>query len=135
VRVLATLLLLGVFLRHDTAFTVAEWTGWTPSGVFYVQGALWELVLCGVLAFIFLEANRSLWRSLALAACAIGMIEAALVGGCQMVIVGHPPPQMTQCDFVSGLPIFAISMLVELVAVAIIIGEWAWHQREIRHSD
>jgi hypothetical protein len=126
VRAIAVLLVLGVFLRHDTAFKVADMTGWSPGGVFYVSGALWEIVLCALLLFFIWNYRASLWRSLGIAAAFIGMAEASMMATCQMAITGRPPPNTTQCDFVTGLPVFAVTFAVEMAVLFWIIGAWAW---------
>jgi hypothetical protein len=121
---------MGVFLRHDTAFTVSQMTGWTPGGVFYVAGALWEMLLCAVvLFFVWASYRESLWRSLGIAAAIIGIVEAAMSAGCQMAINGRPPPNMTQCDYVTGLPVFALSMGIEVAVLFWIVGSSVWKQK------
>jgi hypothetical protein len=126
VRAIAILLLLGVFLRHDTAFNVSDATGWTPGGVFYVSGALWEMLLCALLLFLIWNYRSSVWRHLGIAAGFIGIFEAAMMGACQMAITTRPPPNTFQCDHVTGLPIFLITLAIEAVVLLVIVGVWWW---------
>jgi hypothetical protein len=127
VRAIAVLLVLGVFLRHDTAFRIADATGWSPGGIFYVSGALWEILLCALVLFFIWNYRASLWRSLGLAAMGIGIAEAAMSAACQMAITGRPPPNTTQCDFVTGLPVFAVTFAVEMAVLFWIVGR-AWRK-------
>ena len=128
-KAIAILLLLGVFLRHDTAFKIAELTGWSPSGVFYVEGALLEILLLGLLA-LFIWYSRSAWRSLAIATCGVGMLEAAMMATCQMLIKSRPPANMTQCDYVTGWPISAVTTTIYALLLAWLAGFLLWRARE-----
>ena len=125
-KVITCALLLGIFLRHDSAFTVAQWTGWNPRSIFYVQGALLEILLLALLLCFIWAVRRDVWRSLGIAACGIGISEAALIAGCQAAIMTRPPANVTQCDHVTGLPISAATTTIYLLVLAWIAGTWFW---------
>jgi len=99
-----------------------------PSGVFYVLGGLWEIMLC-LAVFTFLATQvRSLWTDLARAAMMIGMVEGAMISGCKILIVGQPPAGMTQCNYVTGIPIGDVVATLELMALGFIFAYW--HRRD-----
>jgi len=126
VKGIAAALLLGVFLRHATAFKIAQLTGWSAAGVFYVQGAALEILLL-VLLFLFIsEARSSVWRDLGITAVGIGIVEASLVAGCQMVITSRPPEGVTQCDHMTGLPVGAALGLIYVAILAWVAGRRYW---------
>jgi hypothetical protein len=122
--VIAAILLAAVFLRHHSTFTLAEMTGWTASGIFYVEGALLEVVLLSVLALFILRSRRSLDRALALLACGIGIIEGAMVAGCRMLSPGQPPRGVTQCDWLTGQPVAATAIVLSVLAMLAVCGYW-----------
>lgn len=127
-RAIAVLLVVGVFLRHDTPFRIAAMTGWTPGGIFYVAGAMWEALLCALLLFFIWNYRASIWRSLGIAAAFIGIAEAAMSAACQMTITSQPPPNTFQCDHVTGLPVFLFTFIVEVAVLFGIVGVWAWRK-------
>jgi hypothetical protein len=123
-RWLACALLLGVFVRHDTAFTMAAWIGTSPGVVFYVLGALWEVMLCTTLLGILWAAKRDAWTEIAMAAVTIGIVEAGMVAGCQIALHGAVPPGMTTCQHVTGIPIGAVVTTLEASTLLALVG---WH--------
>lgn len=123
-KAVAAILLLGVFLRHDTAFLLSGWTGMTPSGVFYVLGGAWEFTLCAVLLAILWHAKRDVWATLALAGLAIGMVESFMIVACKMALRMPPPTGMTNCQAVTGLPIGTVALTIEAMAICWIVGRW-----------
>jgi len=106
-RLIAFALLLGVFIRHNTYAILSQQTGMTEPWVFYVLGGLWEVVLCSVLLMIFWAMRPSIWKNLAIAAMAIGILEGAQVFVCRLCVkdIYAVPPGTNLCDYVSGLPI------------------------------
>ena len=106
-KAIASLLLLGVFIRHDAVTWIASTVGMTPAAIFYILGGIWEAILCAVLLMIFWVAKKSIWRNLAIAAMLIGILEATQVSVCRMAIsdIRAVPQGTNLCDFVSGLPI------------------------------
>lgn len=112
-RWLAIVLLLGVFIRHDTSFLASNLTSLTPGAWFTVMGGLWEVVLC--LALL-------LWvRSVPLAAAAllVGILEGAQISVCRAMIIdiSAVPPKADLCDYVTGWPIGFLMTFAEIGVV------------------
>src|SRR5437870_2954674 len=97
---LGPILLVGVFLRHDTS----QWLpGYTPGAWFYVLGGLWEMILCGSLLALIGG------YPLAIAALWIGILEGAQVSTCRLLMtdITKVPRGGNLCDALTGLPIGA----------------------------
>lgn len=123
---LAALLLVGVFVRHDAAFLLASWTGWTPAAVFYVLGGFWEAILCGTLFVILNVCERTIWRDLAAYAMVIGVAESVMVSGCRLALTAPPPKGMTSCEHVTGWPIGQAMLALEIMGLCWLVGSWMW---------
>jgi hypothetical protein len=106
VRYVAAVLLIGVFMRHNSAYWLSAATGHTPQGIFLIMGGLWEILLCGVLLPIVWATEKSVWREFALAALAICVIEALQVSTCRALIIDQRvvPAGVPLCDYLVGLP-------------------------------
>lgn len=119
VRVIAIILLLAVFVRHESAFWLADATGFNPRAVHYMLGGAYEVVLAGVIAVFLLAANRSLWRNLGLAAMAIAAIEGAQITACRAMVkdMKQVPPDTNLCDWIVGVPMGHILMSFYLLIV------------------
>ena len=104
---IASILLLGVFIRHDAVTWIAQTVHMTPAAVFYILGGIWEVTLCAVLLMVFWAMRASIWKNLAIAAMLIGILEGAQVSICRMCIsdIRQVPPGTNLCDYVSGLPV------------------------------
>ena len=104
---IASILLLGVFIRHDAVTFIAHQVGWTPAAIFYLLGGLWEVVLCAAIALFALTTHVSIWRELILAAMAIGILEGSQVFICRLCVkdIRAVPPGTNLCDYVTGLPV------------------------------
>jgi hypothetical protein len=126
VNILAALLLIGVFLRHHTAHQISAWTGWTANIVYYVEGGLFEVLLCGVLATCLLASRRSLGRDLALVALGIGAVEGLLMALFQMFKTSRPPPGVNTGDWITGLPLTPILIMLSVIAVIATYLLWWW---------
>lgn len=120
---IACLLLLGVTIRHNAANWLAE-SSFTPAAWFYMLGGLWEATLCAVLLWVLLAAKDSVYRNLALAAMAIGILEGLQVTGCRLLVadISKVPRGTSLCDWVSGLPIGAamVSTYVLIICYGIL---------------
>jgi hypothetical protein len=123
-RWLAIVLLVGVFVRHDTSYLASTFTPLTPGAWFTVMGGLWEITLC--LALL-------LWvRSIPLAAAAlwIGILEGAQISACRAVIadIRSVPQNVNLCDYLTGWHVGAIMTGVYLFIVCMAIGK-EWRRR------
>ena len=119
---LAIVLLLGVFIRHDTANWIAASSGMSPAAVFYILGGAWEFVLCGLLLWAVCGYYWTIWSGLASAALVIGMIEGAQVSLCRLAIqdIRSVPQGTNLCDYVTGLPVGAVLTTVYVLLIC-------WH--------
>lgn len=102
-KYLAILLLIAVYLRHNTSYWISDLSGMSPRGVFYVLGGLWEALLAGVIVVLAYQKKSAWWHLLAFA-CFIAIIEGLQMSACR--IIGNSGPRNI-CDSVSGLPIGA----------------------------
>src|SRR5260221_9231923 len=79
---LGPILLVGVFLRHDTA----QWLpGYNPGAWFYILGGAWEVILCSALLLTFHAIpllTAALW---------IGILEGAHVSVCRLATTRSLP--------------------------------------------
>jgi hypothetical protein len=122
---IAFVLMAGVCIRHFTAHQLDEWL-FTTRIWFYMLGALWEAMLCGIVAYVIYHASPGRFRMLALAAMFIGIAEALQMAGCRPFLTTKLPPGMDVCDHVTGLPVGVTFLAMYLIAVL-----WAlWKSRE-----
>lgn len=123
-RALAFVLVVGVFARHGLANAIAEHSTLSPAAWFYVLGGAWEVALCACLAWAIIGYRASLWRSLGLAACAIGAIEGAQMSACRLAItdIRAVPAGANLCDFATGLPVGAVLFTLYLLGISYAIG-------------
>lgn len=121
---LVSLVLAGIFVRHNTAFWMASVVSSTPPAVSYVMGALLEVILGAAVAILLLAWKPSLWRNLGIAGGLIAMSEGAQMAGCRIAIadIRTLPPNTTLCDHVSGLPIGSVLMALYLFGIIYVIG-------------
>ena len=120
-RWLAIILLLGVFIRHDTSFLASSLTPLTPGSWFTVMGGLWEIVLC--MAILRTVPSTPLLT----AAMLIGISEGAQISVCRIAItdISAVPPKADLCDYVTGLPIGFLMTFAELgLVVGVIAMNW-----------
>lgn len=113
---LGPLLLLGVFIRHDTS----QWLPWlTPAEWFYVLGGLLEVLLCLAL-LVFLR------QPLAVLALCVGIVEGTETAVCGAVL-GHEraPPGVNECDYLIGWPLGAWQTGIFLIASAVAVA-FSW---------
>ena len=128
-NILAAILLAGVFLRHHTAHQLDALTGWNVNVVFYVEGGLFEVLLCAVLATCLLAQKPSLGRSLAFVAMGIGAVEGLLMAVFQMFKTSRPPPGVNTGDWVTGLPLTPALITLSVLAVFATYLYW-WRKDE-----
>lgn len=122
---LSIVLLVGVFVRHDTSYLASTLTSLTPGAWFTVMGGLWEIVLC-VALLMFVSA------SLGTTALLIGILEGAQISVCRAMItdISAVPPKVNLCDYVTGWPIGFLMTSAELGMVCWVIGKnWRWGSR------
>lgn len=121
---IGALLLILVALRHHTSQVLAQSLPISAPGIFYIQGGLWEALLCGVVA-VFLWGQRvTIWRQMGLAAMAIGIIEGLQMSACRSLVVSMAdvPKGVNICDHVTGKPVAATLMWLEIFMVCALLG-------------
>ena len=118
-RWLSPILLIGVFLRHNTSHWLP---GYSPAAWFYVLGGLWEVALCASL-LLFLRAP------LAISALWIGILEGAQVSICRLATKDIDAVHgQNLCDALTGLPIGATMTGLYVILVCWAIGK-EWRKR------
>ena len=117
-KIIAAILLIGVFLRHGSHNLLAGNTALSPAAWFYILGGLWEVVLCGVLLFILLSAKGQL-KYFAIWAMIIGILEGLQISVCRLSIdnLSSVPKGTDLCDYLLGVPLGATEAATYLLAV------------------
>lgn len=133
-RALAIILLVGVFLRHDTANWLADGSTFSAGAWFYVLGGAWEVMLCGLLLWAVMGYPWTIWRGISSAALLIGMSEGAQIAGCRLAIddIKAVPIGANLCDHATGLPVGAVMMSGYLLLLCWHIGR-AIRERSAGH--
>jgi len=111
-KYLAYILLIGVFIRHDTSRWISDLTGVRQAVIFYIQGGFWEATLGAVVWFLLKEPSP--YRDMAVMGCIFEISEGLQIGICRMFAEGG---HGNVCDYWSGLPVGAT--LTALYAVNI----------------
>lgn len=119
-KYLAVFLTLVAYLRHDTSYWVGEWLGISPKAAFYVLGGIQETILWALLAGFILMLRNQIWRSLALGACVIGMVEGLMIPVCRLALRG--PHTGNTCDYLTGLPIGGVFVAVYTLLVCLFLA-------------
>lgn len=125
-RLVAIILIVGVFLVHDGANWLADGSRFTPAAVFYMLHGAWGAVLSAALLLVLVAATASVWRDLAIAALVISIIEGLQIPACRLAVsdIKAVPRGMSLCDHVTGLPVHAVLLTLEMLALCWIIGSW-----------
>jgi hypothetical protein len=122
-KLIAAILLIGTLLRHSAHAWLAS-DRYSASAWFYINGGVFEIALCGVLATLFASANQTVWTRLAIAACVIGIFEGLQISACRLAIknIAAKPSNTNTCDFVTGLPIGAVMFSLYFLIICWAIG-------------
>jgi len=124
---MAILLIVGVFLAHDGANWLAEGTRFTPAAVFYMLQGTWSALLSGCLLLILAAAVPSVWRSIAIAALSVSVVEGLMIPACRLAVwdIKAVPRGTNLCDYATGLPIGSVALCLEVLAICWIVGSVA----------
>jgi len=127
-RALAIALLVGVFVAHDTANWLGENSKFSPAAWFYMLQGAWTALLSACVLGLLYVAKPSVWRSLAVAAMGISIVAGLMVPVCRLAVadINAVPRGVSLCNHVTGLPIGAAILCVEVFVVCWIIGQWVW---------
>src|SRR5437899_2034845 len=123
-RWLGPILLIAVFLRHDTS----QWLpAFSPAAWFYILGGFWEILLCAVI----LNAAPSI--PLLTAAMWIGILEGAQISTCRLLTadISQVPKGANLCDHLTGWP---IGFLMTFAELGLVVGIIAMSWRSVRRS-
>ena len=123
-RAVAIILIVGVFLVHDGENWLAHGTRFSPAAVFYMLQGAWTVVLSACLLLFMLSAVPTVWRNLASAALVISIVEGSLIPVCRLAVtdIKAVPSGVSLCDYVTGLPVHAVLLCLEVFAVCWIAG-------------
>jgi len=124
VKALAFVLLLGVFLRHNSGNWLASVSGLSPAAMFYILGGMWEVTLCALLLWLVAAYPWSLWQGIASAGLLIGVAEGFQVFACRLAItdIKAVPRGANLCDFATGFPVGAVTTSIYLLGLCWMIG-------------
>jgi hypothetical protein len=131
-RVVALILLGGVFIANDTANWLAERSHFSAAWLFYMLQGWWVLVLsCVLLVFILLQ-PPSIWKNISVFSLVVSMVEAGQIPLCRAAVddIKNVPAGVDLCDYVTGVPIGAATTTLYAAILAWIVGSWAWKSRE-----
>ena len=119
VKWLAAILAVGVLYRHSAhhLLPILPEKAW-----FYINGGIWEAVLCGLIAAFLLAAKRDKWTKLGITACVIGALEGLQMAACRLA-VGNERVGGNLCDAVTGLPIGAVMFSLYMIFICWAIKE------------
>lgn len=125
-RWMALVLVVGVFVAHDGANWISSWSGVYPWAVFFMLQGGWTVVLAACVALFIYGAMPSLERSLALAALGIAMVEGIEIPACGLAVKDFTliPRGVNTCDYVTGLPLGAVQICLEVFILAWLIGSY-----------
>lgn len=129
----AVLLIVGVFFAHDGANWLAEGSRFSPAAVFYMLQGIWTALLSALLLALVWAAKPSIWRSLCIAALVISIVEGLQIPACRFFvddIYALAKSGMNTCDYVTRLPVSAVTISLELIALCVIVGTWFWRSDE-----
>jgi hypothetical protein len=124
VRFIAIVLVVGVFLAHDGEHWLSEGSRFSPAAVFYMLQGAWTVVLSACLLLLLTAAVASVWRDLAVTALGISIVEGSLLPVCRFPVanIKEVPMGVGLCDHVTGLPVHAVLLTLEVLAVVWIAG-------------
>ena len=94
-----------------------------PATFYMLQGA-WVAVLSGLLLAVVAAQKKTLWRDLALGALAISILEGVEIPACRLFVVDISKIHGNICDAVTGLPISAVTICIEVFFLAWLVGSY-----------
>ena len=100
----AYVLLIGVFIRHDTSLWLADLTGKKASLIFYALGGLWEAMLASVIWLLIADRKAAAYKHLAVLGCIFAISEGLQMSVCRVLA---EPGKGNLCDSLTGLPVGA----------------------------
>jgi hypothetical protein len=112
-KFLAVLLTALVWIRHDTSYAIGDLLHISPRAAYYVLGGIQETVLWGLLFGFLLMYKSGFFRTLALGACVMGMVEGAMIPICRIALKGENTKDV--CDYVTGLPISGVFTAINVL--------------------
>lgn len=123
---IATALLVGVFVAHDSANWLSQGSRFTPAAWFYMLQGAWSVALSATILLMLEAARPTIWRNLAQAAMVISIVEGAQIPVCRAILMGPPAAGMNVCDSATGLPVGAVLTCIEIIALCWAVAAWAW---------
>lgn len=124
-RFIASILLLGAFVRHDAAGILAPIFGLTPAWMFYILSGIWEALLCSVILVLALQMRFSIWRQFIVSAMWIGIIEATEIPVCSVAAgFKNDTGGLNLCDYAFGFPFGKVVMVLYFLVLVWNIGRW-----------
>lgn len=123
-KAIAIVLLFAVFVRHESAFWLADATGFNPRAMHYILGGAYEVVLAAVISFMLFACARTVWRDLGIAAMVIAALEGAQIAACRALVtdIKSVPASVNLCDYLVGFPLGHVMMSLYTI---IIVGSIA----------
>ncbi len=117
----AILLTLVVFIRHAADGPISDIFGIPVKSTYYILGGMQETLLWFVIGCLIYVYHEGKWRSLALGACLIGIIEGIQIPFFRMLAFGKTPIPAGQnlADHVTGAPVGVTLLATYMLAVSI----------------
>ncbi len=117
----AILLTLIVFIRHAADGVISEIFGITLKAAQYILSGFYESILCFVVGCLLYIYDKSKWRSLALGACFIGIVESMQISIFRILAFWKPPIPAGKnlADHVTGMPVGATLLATYMLALSI----------------
>ena len=124
-RWMALVLAVGVFASHDTAHWLSAHSSRGAGEWFYMEQGAWTALLSGVLLVFFAAAVASIWRTIAMAALSISILEGLEMPLCMALVNPRNVPEGSSlCDAATGLPVSATTVCLEVFILAWLIGSY-----------
>ena len=125
-RAMAIVLAVGVFIAHDGANWLSSQIGIYPWAAFFMLQGVWTVVLSVCLVLFIYRAIPSFERTLALVALGISIFEGFQIPACGIFVTDFAliPRGVNVCDYVTGLPVTSVTLTLEVLIMAWLIGSY-----------
>lgn len=116
----AVTLIVGVFAVNFGYRWMAEGTRFSQAAMFYMLSGVWTAILSAIVFLFACGQKRGFWRWLVLSAMAISILEGLENSACRFLImdIKAVPTNVNLCDYVTGLPVTAVSVGLYLIFIS-----------------
>lgn len=123
-RGVAAILMLAVFIRHESIYWLASASGFSPQAVNYMMTGAFEAILGGIIIALVWGYKETIWRNLAIAAMAIAVLEGLQITGCRLLVadIRKVPAGSNLCDYLVGFPLGHVMFAIYLLIICTMVG-------------